>query len=123
MQPNQSASPPPPHTPGLPKGEKKVRNANRNQRSRGRFLLHGQDMGKTQDHRSSTEQWLAVGGGWRLVVSDWRRLAVGGLRLAVGGERLVVGGGWRLAVGGWRLVVCGWWRLAVGGERLVAVGG
>ena len=41
------------------------------------FLLHGQDMDKTQDCRSGIEQWLAVGG--------WRRLAVGGWRLAVGG--------------------------------------
>ena len=37
-------------------------------------------------HRSTIEQWLAVGGGWRLV--------------AVGGWQSAVGGGWRLAVGG-----------------------
>ena len=50
---------------------KRVRTANRNGRSRGRSLLHGQDMGKTQDHRSVVEQWLAVSGGrggWRLAV-------------------------------------------------------
>ena len=34
----------------------------------GDALLHGRDMGKTQDHRNSVEQFLAVGGGWRLVV-------------------------------------------------------
>ena len=44
----------------------------------GRSLLHGQDMGKTQYHRSSIEQCLAVGG-WQVVA---------------------VGGGWRLAVDG-----------------------
>ena len=60
--------------------KKRVRNANRNERSRGRLLLRGQDTGETQDHRNGIEQWLAVGGGWRLAV----------------------GGGWRLAVGGWR---------------------
>ena len=43
-------------------------------------------MDKTQDHRNSIEQLLAVGGGWRLAVG---------------------GGWWRLAVGGWRLVVLG----------------
>ena len=47
------------------KKKKRVRTANRNERSRGRSLLRGQDMGKTQDHRSTTEQRLAVGGGWR----------------------------------------------------------
>ena len=57
---------------------KKVRNANRNEPSRGRSLLHGPDTGNTQDHRSIIEQRLAVGGGWRLA-------AVGGWRLAVGG--------------------------------------
>ena len=69
-------------------GERKsLGNANRNERSRGRSLPHGQDMGRTQNHRNSTEQWLADGGGWRLV--------------AVGGWRLVAVGGWRLALGGW----------------------
>ena len=58
------------------------RKANRNERSRGRSLLHGQDMGKTQDHRNGIEQWLAVGSGWRLA-----------------------------AVGGWQLAVGGWWSL------------
>ena len=44
-------------------GEKRcLRNANRNERSRGRSLLLGQDTGKTQGHRNSIEQqWLAVG--------------------------------------------------------------
>ena len=73
--------------------EKSLRNAHRNERSRGRSLLRGQDMGKTQ------ETVLNNGG-----------------RLAVGGWRLAVGGWWRLAVGGW-------WRLAVGDWWLVAVGG
>ena len=58
--------------------QKRIRNANRNKRSRGRSLLHGQDMGKTQDRRPSIEQWLAVGGGWRLAVGGGWRLAVGG---------------------------------------------
>ena len=49
-------------------GGERVCNANANERSRGRSLLHGQHMGKTQHHRNRTEQWLAVGGGWRLVV-------------------------------------------------------
>ena len=63
--------------------KKRVSSANRTKRSRGRALLQGQDMGKTQDHRNGVEQRLAVGGGW------WR---------------LAVGGRWRLAVGGpWRL--------------------
>ena len=63
---------------GLYRGKtKRIRNANRNERSRERSLLHGQDMGKTQNHRQSTEQWLAVDGGWR-----W--LAVGGWRLGGG---------------------------------------
>ena len=78
--------------------KKNVRNANRNERSQGRSLLHGQDRGTTQDHRNGIEQRLAVGG--------WRRLA------AVGGwRRLAAVGGWRrlAAVGGWR--------------RLAAVGG
>ena len=50
---------PPQHTltPGLSLrgggGMKKVRKANRNERSRS--LFHGQDMGKTQDHRNSIE--------------------------------------------------------------------
>ena len=43
-------------------------------------------MGKTQDHRNSIEQLLAVGGGWRTAVGSW-----------------------------WWVVVGGWWRLAVGG--------
>ena len=85
---------------GQKKKEARVRKAIRTECSRGRSLLHGQDMGKTQDHRNrkSVEQRLAVGG---------RRSAAGGWR------RLAVGGGWRLvAVGGWwRLAVWGWWSL------------
>ena len=74
-----------------------LRNANRNERSRGRSLLHGQGMGKTQDHKNSIEQWLAVGGWWRLAV----------------------GGGWRLAAGdGWRLVAVGSWQLVALGPVL-----
>ena len=72
-----------------------LRNANRNERSRGRSLLRGQDMGKTQYDRNGVEQWLAVGGGWRLAVG-------GGWWLAVGSWGLVtVGGGGRLAAGSW----------------------
>ena len=105
--------------------EKWVRNAKKNDRSRGRTLLHGQDMNKKREHRNSVEQWLAAVGGGRLVVGGWRlvvgcwRLAVGGWRLAVGGGRLVVGC-WRLVVGGWWLAVGGWW-LAVGGWRFLRV--
>ena len=55
-----------------------LRSANRNKPSRGRSLLHGQGMGKTEDHRSIVEQWLAVGGGCRLAVGGGCRLAVGG---------------------------------------------
>ena len=47
-------------------GKKRVRNANRNESSRGRSLLRGQDMGNTQDHRNGIEQRLAVGGWWSL---------------------------------------------------------
>ena len=65
-----------------------VRNANMNDRSRGRSLLHGQDVGKTHDHGNSVEQWLAGGGGW------WRLVAVGG-----GWWRLVaVGRPWGLSL-------------------------
>ena len=73
------------------KKRRKVRNANRNERSRVRSLLHGQHMGKTQNDRNSIEQWLAVGGHWR-----WQ--------LVVGGG----GGRWRLAVSGWERLVGGW---------------
>ena len=47
------------------------RNTNRKEGSQGRSLLHGQDIGKTQNHRNSVEQWLAVGGGWQLAVGGW----------------------------------------------------
>ena len=60
--------------PGLSFRGKKggARNANRNKRSLGCSLLHVQDMGKTQNHRNSIEQRLAVGGGWRLAaVGGW----------------------------------------------------
>ena len=82
------------------KGKKRgVRNTNRNGPSRRCFLLHGPDMDKTQHHRSTTEQYLAVGGGWRLAVGGWRLIVRGG-------QGLAVGGGWRWAgVGGWGLVV------------------
>ena len=57
----------------------RVRNANRNEPSRGRSLLHGQGMDTTQDHGSTIEQCLAVGGGWWLVAVDGGRwLAVVG---------------------------------------------
>ena len=69
---------------------KRVCNTNRNERSQGRSLLPGQDMGKTQNHRNIIEQWLAVGGWWFVAV----------------------GGGWRLAISGWwQLAVGGWWSL------------
>ena len=61
-----------------PEEEKSLPDANRNERSQGCPLLHGQDMGKTQDHRNSMEQWLAVAGGWRLAVGGWRLAVVGG---------------------------------------------
>ena len=56
-------------------GGKRVRNANRNECSRGRRLLHGQDIRKTQNRRDSGEQCLAVGGSWRLAVGGRWRLA------------------------------------------------
>ena len=47
---------------------------NRSKCSRGRSLLHGHDMGKTQHYRNSVETWLEVGG-WRLaVVGGWLSL-------------------------------------------------
>ena len=62
-----------------------LRNANRNERSRGRSLLHGHGTFST----SKVGGWrlTAVGGGWRLAVGDGWRLA------AVGAGRLVVPGG------------------------------
>ena len=54
--------------------EEDLRNANRNERSRGRSLLHG--------HGTFSAFWQNYG----------IRLAVGGWRLAVGGWRLVVPG-------------------------------
>ena len=98
------------HRAGLTGRKKRVRNANRNKPSQGPSLLHGQDMGKTQDHRTIIQQWLAVGGGWWLVaVGDWWQLAVGGwCRLAVGAWQLVASGAGRgLAMDSWRLVVSG----------------
>ena len=85
--------------------------AHRNEPPRGGSLLHVQDMGKTQDHKSIIEQqWrlAAVAGWWRLAVGGWWRLVFGG-----GGRLAVVGGWWRLAVGGWRLVFGGGWQLVV----------
>ena len=64
-------------TPGLSsrgKRKKKVRSANRNERSQGRSPLHGHDMGKTQDHRK--HDWTVVGGWWRLAVGRWSLGAV-----------------------------------------------
>ena len=61
-----------------PRGKKRLRNANINERSRGRCLLPGHGTFCTSK------------------VGAWRLAVVGGGR----GWRLVVGGGWRLAVGG-----------------------
>ena len=72
-------------------GERVVHDANRNEHSRGRSLLRGQDMGKTQTTETVLNNgWrLAAVGGWRLVaVGSWRLVAVGG-----GWRRLVVLGG------------------------------
>ena len=55
------------------KRKKGIGNTKRNEPSRKRYLLDGQNMDKTQNHRSIIEQWPAVGGGWWLV-------AVGGGR-------------------------------------------
>ena len=99
------AQPPPPPPWGCPSGEKGdlQRQQKSGDASWRRSLLHGQDRDKTQDHRSSIEQWLAVGGGWWLV--------------AVGGERWVtVGGWWLVVVGGWR------WALGSGGQLAVGIG-
>ena len=104
-----------PDTRALLKGaktKKRGRTANRNEASRQRSLLHGQDLDKTQDHKTTVKQRLAVGGGWWLV-------AVGGWRWAVGGgwRWLEVGGWWLVAVTGWQLAVKGGGRWAVGGSR------
>ena len=48
-----------------------IRNANRNERSRGRSQDMGKTWARTQDHRNSIEQWLTVGSGWRLAISGW----------------------------------------------------
>ena len=42
-------------------------------------------MGKTQDHRSIIEKWLAAVGSWHRVVGTWWQSAVGGWRLVVPG--------------------------------------
>ena len=63
-------------------GGKGVRDANSNERSRGRSVLHGQDMGKTDSKATGT----LMNNGWRL--------AVGG----VGGSRFAVGRPWGLAL-------------------------
>ena len=86
---------------GCPYGGEGGCDANRNECSRGRSLLHGQVLDTTQDHRTTIEQWWAVGVGWWLV--------------AAGGGRWAVGGWWWRAAGGWWLVAVGGWRLAVGG--------
>ena len=52
--------------------DKRVRNANRNNRSQGCSL------GKTRDHRSIVEQWFVAVGEWRLAVGGTWRLVVGG---------------------------------------------
>ena len=91
-------------------------------------------MSKTQNHRNSIQQWLAVDGGWRLV-GRWR-LAV--RRAVLKGKKSVPLHSfpeeahgysyfqpWLVAIGGWRLVAVGsGWRLvAASGWPLVAVGG
>ena len=55
---------------GRPQGgrKKRVRNANTNERSRGRSLPRGQDMGTTQDHRNGVEQ---CSGGLSLTKKKW----------------------------------------------------
>ena len=53
---------------GCTQRKKRVHNVNRNESSRGHSLLHGPDMGRTQDRRNVLEQWFG----------SWRRLAVGG---------------------------------------------
>ena len=74
------------------KQKKNIRNANRNERSRGRSLPPGHGTFSTSK----------VGGWWRLAaVGGWWGLAVGGWRL------VAVGSGWRLQ----RLEVGGWWSL------------
>ena len=72
-------------------GGKGVRNANRNECSRGRSLLHRQDMGKTQNHKNSIELRLAAAGGWQLVAGGWWLVVVGGWRLGA------IGGPWGLS--------------------------
>ena len=55
------------HNQGCPKGGRK-KEGQQQRTFTGTSLLHGQDMGKTQNHRNSIEQWRAVGGGWPLAV-------------------------------------------------------
>lgn len=65
----------------------RLRNANKNERFRGRCRPHGH----------GTFSTLKVGGWWLVVVGGvWRLMAVA----AGGWWRLVVGGHWQLAVGG-----------------------
>ena len=73
------------------------RNANINERSRGRCLLHGHGTFSTSKVAVGGSCRLAVGGGggWQLAVGNWWRLAVDG------GWQLVYGGGWQLTVGSW----------------------
>ena len=100
-------------------------NANRNEPSRGRSLLHGQDMGETQNHRI-VEQWLAVGGGWWFVVlgavlNKNKAFATPTETNVHGGRSLLHGQDMgetqyhRISVEQW-LAVGGDWRLAVGGR-------
>ena len=60
---------------GAKQGQKK---GPQHQRKWGRSLLHGHDMGKTQNHRNGLAEWLAVSGWWRLAVGGWRLVVIGG---------------------------------------------
>ena len=77
--------------------KKRVRNINRNERSRARSVLHGHGTFSTSKV-----------GGWRLVIVGWWRLVVGSWRV------VPFGGWWQLAaVGGWQLAVGGPWGLSL----------
>ena len=96
-------------------------------------------MAKTHDHRNGIEQWLAVGGGWRLAVGGpWRLSLTKKIGVLKGDNKKASGTPtetnfhgdalcfmakthdhrngieqWLAVGGGWRLAVGGPWRLSL----------